>query len=316
MPAANIKPKPLGLPKANVRVSRELARAAAWPSLTKTKGLRALMLLVQSTGEKPVRGDIYEVPLEKVRDMLRCRDDEHLEAELLGMRRLEINWNRIDPEARGYSVPVPDIVWSAKEGVLRFAFSPMFAATFIETGKGYQSLDWEVLVGFRSVYSAKLYEWIAMYRPGENRPSPPALSTQDLRELMGVSSDQYSGASAGAFFRKIREAVASVNEAQDGMFVEYVIQGRGRSARHIFTSRQAPKQAHITGTSAASRKVESADLAPLRRAVEEASKLAPAELRGDVLAYLSSDSPSAVKVAAAKLREAGVTVELPQSNRP
>ena len=304
-------PKLLGPPKANVRISRELSRSAAWPSLTKTKGLRALMLLVQSDPSPPTRGDIYEVPLEKVRDMLHCRDDEHLEAELLGMRRLGIDWSRLDPNARGYSIPVPDLVWDSKTGMLRFAFSPMFAATFLEDGKGYQPIEWEVLVGFKSPYAAKLYEWLALYRPGENSPTPPALSIVELRELMGIPEKQYIGTQAGCFLRKIRLAVDAVNEAQDGFTVTYEITGRGRSGRHQFTLQTAPKQGRIKGTDRASRKMQTNDLAPLRRAVEEASKRAPTELRGDVLAYLSSDSPSAVKVAAAKLREAGVTVDLP-----
>jgi len=267
------------------------------------------MLLVQSSGEEPKRGDIYEVPLEQVRDLLRCRDDEHLAKELLGMRKLEINWNRLDPEAEGYSVPVPDLMWKAAEGVLRFAFSPMFAATFLETGKGFQNIEWEVLVGFRSVYSAKLYEWLAMYRPGENRPAPPVLTTAELRELLGVTKDQYNGPVAGDLFRKVRTSIASVNEAQDGFVATYEIQGRGRSARHVFTLTRAPKQTRLAGTSPASRKMQSDDLAPLRAAVQAALEEAPADVADQVAGYLASDSPSAVRVAAAKLREAGV--ELP-----
>lgn len=293
-------------PKESVRVNRELARSNAWPSLTKTRGLRALMMLAQSQGQGSAGGWVFETPIEMIRDLLSCRNDKHLKQEFEAMGNLKINWSRFDPELEGYSIPVPEMIWDKKKGTVRWSFASIFAATFIENGKGYQNINWEVFMAFNSVYAAKLYEWLSMYRPGEGAPKPPIQTTRDLRDLLGVPNDQYTGNTQGTLFRLIDRAIKAINEAQDGFYVKYTRTGKGRTCYHEFTVTSAPEQKRMK-VSSPIRHVSTQELLDLRYNIEKAVNAAPESVKNEVLPYLRLGE-SGLKVARGKLKEAGIEV--------
>lgn len=263
-----------------VRVSSEIARGESLPTLTKTKAFRALLLLAENQSAPPKPGDIYEIPQNAIRDMLRCRDDAHLKQELEGLGGIKVNWSRVRPDEGGYSIPVSSCTWSEKTGQVRFAFDPQFVMAWLDNTLGFRRITWEVLVSFRSLYGAKLYEYCAIsHEPGKPIKTR-RLSTEELRELLGVPPTAYQGGNAGRFFQEVKKAVAQVNEAQDGMWVEYHRDGRGKHARHWFLVLDGPKQGRMPFSNPSKVVPPRPDL---RSRIENAIAALPEERRAKVL---------------------------------
>lgn len=226
-----------------VRITAPMANGETLPSLTKTKGLRALLLLASSKSNKdPKPGDIYESPLEALRDLLRCRDDEHLKTELEGLAGLKLNWHKFDPKARGYSVPVSSCM--IRDGMVRFAFDPQFFEAWLDNETGFRKIAWEALQEIRSLHTAKLYELAAYHHePGELRKTMK-MKIAELRELFGVRADQYPG---GTFYQQVIDrSVKAVNNGKYGFDVTYCREGRGQGGRHWFEIRPAEEQQRIS----------------------------------------------------------------------
>ena len=223
----------------SVRITAPMARGESLPSLTKAKGLRALLLIANQNNPEP--GAVYECPLEALRDLLRCRDDEHLKTELEGLAGLKLNWHRFDPKARGYTIPVSSCTF--KEGLVRFAFDPQFMEAWLDNRTGFRNITWEALQEMRSLHAAKLYELAAYnFEPNQIRRTAK-ISLEELRELFGVQKDQYPG---GTFFQQvIQKAVTAINEGKYGFEVNYFREGRGASGRHYFEIRPAEEQKRI-----------------------------------------------------------------------
>jgi hypothetical protein len=229
--------KPL---KKDVRVSSEIARGESLPSLTKTKGFRALLLFAEAQGDVK-RGDIYEVSHQALRDALKCNDDEHLRSEFEALSLIKVNWSRVSPDGGGYSIPVSSCTWS-KSGVLRYAFDPQFVEAWQNNKLGFRRINWEILVSFRSLYSAKIYEYVCLSHEEGKTITTKKLLTKELRELLGIPTTAYQGGNAGRLYQEIKKAVDQVNDAQDGIRVAYCRDGRGATARHWFEVEDAPKQ--------------------------------------------------------------------------
>jgi len=223
-----------------VRVSSEIARGESLPSLTKTKGFRALLLFAESQGNVS-RGDIYEVSHQALREALRCNDDEHLKAELEALSMIKVNWSRVSPDGGGYSVPVSSCTWS-KSGYVRYAFDPQFVEAWQNNKLGFRRINWEILVSFRSLYAAKIYEYVCLSHEEGKCITTKRLFTHELRELLGIPPTAYQGGNAGRLYQEIKKAVEQVNDAQDGIRIAYCRDGRGTTARHWFEVEDAPKQ--------------------------------------------------------------------------
>lgn len=226
-----------------VRVTTEMARGETLPTLTKTKGLRALLMLVEARGEiKP--GEIYEMPLETFRDAMRCHDDTLLKAEMEGLPDLKINWAKYFPDLEGYTRPMPTCILDTKKRMMTFTLDSYFLKRWLDNSLGFRRINWEVLVAFGSLYAAKIYEYCAISFEPKRTVSTRRISLAELRELLGVPVTAYSH-SAGPFFREIKKAVNSVNEAQDGFRVSYCSEGRGKSSQHWFSVEPASQQGRL-----------------------------------------------------------------------
>jgi len=199
--------------------------------------MRALLLLAEANKE-PEPGDIYEVSVENLRDLLNIRDDAHLKAEIEGLAGLRLNWEKYDPKARGYAIPVSSCIW--KDGLVRYAFDPQFVLAWRDNKTGFRRVSWEALVEFRTLYGAKLYELAAfLCQPGK-RTKSITMTLKELRELFGLRPNQYPG---GTFYQSvIAVAVKAVNEAALGLTVIYKRQGRGDHSYHWFEVESAPRQ--------------------------------------------------------------------------
>lgn len=291
-----------------VRVSSEIARGESLPTLTKTKGFRALLLLAESQGEV-APGDIYEISQQTLRELLRCNDDDHLRCELEALSGVKVNWSRVNPDDGGYSIPVSSCKWG-KSGQVRFAFDPQFVEAWQDNSLGFRRINWEVLVSFRSLYSAKIYEYVCLSHEPGKQIRTKRQTTDDLRELLGVPPQAYQGGNAGRLFQEIKKAVHQVNEAQDGFRVTYCREGRGASARHWFEVEDAPKQDRLR-LSAPTQVVRSGQTRRAR--IEAALAGLPEARRQEVLAGMRQEGFAAVpaddlnlRIYAGRLRNYGV----------
>lgn len=294
-----------------VRVSSEIGRGETLPSLTKTKGFRALLLLAESRGTV-VKGDIYEIPQQTLRELLRCNDDAHLRNELETLAGLKVNWSRVDPDGGGYSIPVSSCTWG-KTGQVRFAFDPQFVEAWQNNQLGFRRINWEVLVSFRSLYAAKIYEYVCLSHEQGRIVKTKRQTITELRELLGVPPTAYSGGNSGRFFQEIAKAVRQVNDAQDGLRVAVCREGRGTSARFWFEVEDAPRQDRMPLTNPTQVVTEGGT----RRArIEAALAALPAEKREEVLTQMVEieklesipNDDMGLKIYAGRLRDYGVEI--------
>lgn len=294
-----------------VRVSNEIARGETLPSLTKTKGFRALLLWAEADGL--AQGKIYEMPIQSMKQLLRNEDGPFLKAELEALAGFKVNWSRIDPDAGGYTIPVSSCKWNKKTGIIRFAFDPQFFEAWQDNKLGFRRITWEVLVSFRSLYAAKIYEYVCVSHEKGKSVRTRKLTTEQLRELLGVPVTAYQGGNAGRFLMEIRRAVEQVNEAQDGLAIAYCRDGRGATARHWFEVEDAPQQKRLQLSNAADA-MAAVRVGNTRRARIEAAlaELTP-ERREEVLAGMRSEGYAEVpsddlnlRIYGSRLRNYGV----------
>lgn len=257
---AKLSPKPAlptelpSVKKQVLDVTRPISQLpSVFNSLTHTK---ALFLFVVLAGKEVRAGQLYEVPIEVVRDTLRCRDDAHLAEEL---QRLDVKivGEKWSPGKRGWIRFVPVCLWG--DGVVQWEFSSHFVTLLEDRSRGWRTCDLEVIVSFRSLYALRLYLYLAPYVGGEKHVQPPALSTVDLKNILGVSQSTYSGDSAGQLAVELRRACREITEAKDGFKVSYKREGtRLISAWHHFILEEGPKQQRILLSGAGSAKPVSA----------------------------------------------------------
>jgi len=297
--------------RSTVRISNEIARGESLPTLTKTKGFRALLLLAESSKleQGPVPGDIYEVPFQTLRELLRCNDDEHLKSELEDLAGIKVNWSRINPDLGGYSIPVSSCIWQISTGKVLFAFDPQFVKAWQDNLKGFRRINWEVLVSFRSNYAAKIYEYVSVSHVKGELIRTRRLNTEELREVLAIPTTAYSGNNAGRFYQEISKAVKQVNDAQDGFKIAYRRDGRGGKAVHWFEVEDAPKQERMPLSSP--RLVSSGDTRRAR--IDRALAGLPEDRRAEVVMSMIKEGYTAVpdddlnqKIYASRLRTYGV----------
>lgn len=226
------------------RASSEMARGETLPTLTKTKAFRGLLLLAESEGEvKP--GAIYEVSKNVLRDLLRCNDDQHLASELNTLADVKVDWSKLDPEAGGYTRPVSSCWWHTKTDKVKFAFDPQFISAWADNSNGFRRIQWEVLVAFRSLFAAKIYEYCAVSYERGRTVSTPRLLLSDLRKLLGIAPTAYIGVNSGKLYKDIAKAVETVNREQPGFLVTYARSGRGQHGWHSFIVEDGPSQERL-----------------------------------------------------------------------
>lgn len=299
-----------------VRVSTEMVRGESLPTLTKTKGFRCLLMLAEGQG-KPQPGEIYEYPLNVLRDALNCRDDAHLSAELMALAGLRVNWSKIHPTRRGYSFPVSSCTWEVSSeaggGVLRWAFDPQFVVAWQDNSLGFQPIDWEILVSFSSLYAAKIYEYAAMSHEAGKHICTRKLNTAEIKELLAIPATAYQGKNTGVLFREIERATTAVNRAKPGFRVTYCRQFRGRAMRHWWEIEDAERQTQLPMHSA--QKVEVGET--LHSRIGAALAALPAPRRAEVTesmqaaGYALPDSHDMTGLRAYAGRLRGLGVELP-----
>ena len=263
------------------RSSSEMARGETLPTLTKTKAFRGLLLLAESEGEvKP--GAIYEVSKNVLRDMLRCNDDQHLAAELNSLADVKVDWSKLDPEAGGYTRPVSSCWWHTKGDRVKFAFDPQFITAWADNSNGFRRIQWEVLVAFRSLFAAKIYEYCAMSYERGRTVNTPRLSLSDLRKLLGIAPTAYMGVNSGKLYKDIAKAVETVNREQPGFLVTYARSGRGQHGWHSFIVRDGPTQERLKISSPV-KKVGGSDL---RERIQKALDALPPDQRAETEAWM------------------------------
>lgn len=287
-----------------------MVRGESLPTLTKTKGFRCLLMLAEGQG-KPKPGEIYEYPLNTLRDALNCRDDAHLSAELAGLADLKVNWAKIHPHLRGYSYPVSSCVWdTSADGVLRWAFDPQFVVAWQDNTLGFQLIDWETLVSFSSLYAAKIYEYTAMSHEKGKHICTKKLNTAEIKELLAIPATSYQGKNTGRLFREIARATTAVNRAKPGYVVTYCRVNRGRAMRHWWEIEDAEQQTQLPMHSAQKVEVGNTLHARILAALDALLAERRAEVE-DAVGYPlppSSDT-TALKGYAGRLR--GLGVDLP-----
>lgn len=227
-----------------VRAPTAMVRGEALPTLTKTKGFRCLLMLAAGQG-KPKPGDIYEYPLNTLRDALNCRDDTHLAAELAGLGDLKVNWSRIYPDEVGFSRPVSSCTWNKQTGIVRWAFDPQFVKVWMDNSKGFETIDWEILVSFSSIYAAKIYEYCAMSHEVGKHIRTEKLNTDEVRELLAIPPTAYQGKNTGRLYSEIGRATETVNRTKPGFAASYCRANRGRAMRHWWEIDDAERQANL-----------------------------------------------------------------------
>lgn len=256
-------------PKDGVRVSRTLARTPAAPTVMKARGIRLCLLAAESKFGRieEVEAGPYEMPKSWFREMLGCRDDKHLAAELEGIADIKIDWGKYVPGAGGSS-RIVSIRWDySQPGLVEFAIDPLFLKDWKDNSRGFRSVRWEILVSFKSVFAAKLYEYCAFSHIRRKDPAEmpwtttARLNRAELRELFGIPEGAYEGTNAGRFLQEVRKAVKTVNESAPGFRVEFVVQGRGTSAVHFFKVFDGPLQERLEVASP-----------PIRRARSQAER--------------------------------------------
>lgn len=233
-----------------VEITRPLSQLPAeFNSLTHTK---ALFLFSVLAGKSVKAGQLYEVPIEVVRDALRCRDDDHL-AEELQRLDMKIAGEKWAPNKRGWIRFVPVCLWG--EGVVQWEFSSHFVALLEDRSRGWRACDLEVLVSFRSLYALRLYLYLAPYVGGGKKVQPPPLSTSELKALLAIPDDAYAGRASGQIALEMRRICREITEAKDGFKVSYKREGaRLASAWHHFLIEEGPKQQRIYLSGAGSAK--------------------------------------------------------------
>lgn len=257
----------------------------AFSSLTKTKAMVGLVLLTKSLGKEIRAGQKYDASYEDVRDLLNCRDDQHLEQELNTMPR-SIPASRLIPDEKGYIGLVTTCHWG-KSGRVHWEFSSDFVNTILSRDRGYRTVSWEVLVAFNSTYAAKIYLYLCPYIGGGKQIQPPSLTTAELRELLGVPPEAYPSHASGRLKAEIQRAVRAVNAAADCFTVAYHKEGRDRgheAARHYFLWSPKMKQELLALHTAAR------ETPPQERSIEERNKDMyrdlPNETKQRVIAYV------------------------------
>lgn len=217
-------------------------------SLTHTKALFLFQLLA---GKGVQAGQLYEAPIEVVRDALRCRNDAHL-AEELERLDMKISAEKWSPTKRGWIRFVSSCVWG--DGVVQWAFDPHFIALLEDRSRGWRFCDFEVLVSFRSLFALRIYLYCAPYVGGAKQVQPPPLTNPDLRALLGLSPNAYPVGEMGQLVYQVRRSCREITDAKDGFKVGYVKEGRGANTWHHFIIEEGPKQKRLVLSGAGSAK--------------------------------------------------------------
>ena len=272
--------------RTSYRASTDMARGEALPTLTKTKGFRALLLVADSLsgpgGPKP--GQIYETPIENIRDLLSCRNDQVLKEEIDGLSAIKVNWAKIRPDEEGYTIPVSSCVVNRKTGMIRWAFDPQFITAWADNSLGFRRVKWEILVSFNSNYAAKLYEYLCVSYDPARLVHTKRIQLAELRELFGVAAGAYVTC-PGRFIQEVVKATKNVNAAQSGFRVTHARSGRGKTSWHWFEIEPCPEQLRLPATDGAV--VRSGET--LRARIEKALGSLPVEHRQQIDAALQTE---------------------------
>ena len=261
-----------------VSITRPLSKLPAeFDSLTHTK---ALFLFTLLAGDEIKAGQLYEAPLEVIRDALRCRNDEHL-ADELGRLDMKISAEKWSASKRGWIRFVSSCVWG--DGVVQWAFDPHYVALHEDRSRGWRFCDFEVIVSFRSLFALRIYLYCAPYVGGQKQVQPPPLNNVDLRALIGLSPDAYPVGEMGQLVYQLRRACREVTDAKDGFKVGYVKEGRGANTWHHFVIEEGPKQKRIVLSGAGSAK----PVAPKPAAIEDDKPRSPYWDGGAAQAFLN-----------------------------
>lgn len=271
------KPKTESPKNETLQLLREVAQGAPPVGLVQTKALRALILLAQGAGF--ARGTIYSCPVEVLRDLLSCRNDEVLRQELMALRGRTWNWPGLST-LDGWVSPIPSLRWEENNPVVEWEISALFVRALEEQRMGWIRAPWALISGFSSQYALRIWE-LAMASHYAGRTTETRLMTlAELREVLGVPADAYRGhGQTGALLHFcVRRPLREVLELT-GLNVEFVRRGRGENARYWFKIEGdvMPRQAVLPETIARQvRKEAPGDSEDLRHRVEQAlENLAP-----------------------------------------
>ncbi len=179
-----------------LKQSSKITNAPAYPSLLQEKASRFLLYWALQLG-KMNPGDLYELPLESLREALNCRNDQELKKILVSLVDYKINWElfykaRVEsPYIWGFSSLLADCVIT-KNHAIKYSFSPLMVQELFKP-HSYRIFDIEVLMAFKSAYAFKIYQLCGQYYNEEAQYGRTISYTlEDLRILFNVDEAKYS----------------------------------------------------------------------------------------------------------------------------
>jgi hypothetical protein len=277
------KPKTKSPKNETLQLIREVAQGEPPVGLMQTKALRAMILLAQGAGF--ARGTIYSCPVEVLRDLLACRNDEVLRQELMALRGRTWNWPGLSTLA-GWVSPIPALRWEERAGVVEWEISAMFLRALEEQRLGWIRAPWALVSGFSSQYALRIWE-LAMASHYSGRTTETRIFTlAELRETLGVPADAYRGqGQTGAMLHFcVRRPLKEVLELT-GLSVNFIRRGRGEGARYWFRveGETQPRQTVLPETVARQvRKETPGDVNELRQHVQAAIDGLPSTKRREI----------------------------------
>ncbi len=179
-----------------LKQSSKITNAPSYPLLIQEKTSRLLLYWALRGGKVMNPGDIYEIPMESLRESLNCRDDGELKKTLQSLVEYKINWEafckrQVDlPYLWGYSSLLADCVIT-KTHTIKYSYSPLMVQELFKP-HSYRIFDIEVLMAFKSGYAFKIYQLSGQYfNVASDMCRTPSYSIDDLRLLFNVGEGKY-----------------------------------------------------------------------------------------------------------------------------
>ena len=175
----------------------------------------------------------HRVQVSEVLDFLGHHSRARLHESLQRLNDAEIKVEWTDADGVPHSLRAHYLSYDiahCQDGIITFAFDP-FALELLQNPKVYAQLSMQSLRSFRSVYSTKLYEMMALRERRDHRIWE--VSLEEFREIMGISPDEHDRFN-NLNRRVIVPALEEVNEiAPFGVILTYVGGGRGGKVRSL-----------------------------------------------------------------------------------
>jgi len=88
-------------------------------------------------------------------------------------------------------VVINSSVWKPKETFFEVELTKMFMPFLEQLIKDYTKVDLNSILGFKSKHSLTLYKWLCSWNDESKKQNERYITTKDLKELFGLSIDDY-----------------------------------------------------------------------------------------------------------------------------